>query len=92
MRRAGAVAAAALLLAGCAGTPDGVTEESIARYEAAVVSIGCEMKYESDYLPVELQAGLTREQVSAINGYMLARDKAVRLEDGGMRLTTGGCA
>jgi hypothetical protein len=50
------------------------------------------MKYESDFLPVELQAGLTREQVMALNAHMLSTDRAVKLEEGGMTLRTGGCA
>ena len=59
---------------------------------AAVASIGCEMRYDSDYLPVELQAGLTREQTQAITSYMLATDRAVKMPEGGVRLTTGACA
>ncbi len=79
-------------LAGCALPPDGVSRESIADYEAAVASIGCVLKHESDYLPVELQTGLTREQTLAITKYQLAADRAVSLEDGGVKLTTGACA
>lgn len=86
------ILAVALLVTGCALPPDGVSKEKIAEYEAAVASIGCEMKHESDYLPVELQAGLTREQTLAITKYQLAADRAVRLPEGGVKLTTGACA
>ena len=58
----------------------------------SVATIGCEMKYDSDYLPVELQAGITRQQALDITSYMLANDKAVNLPDGGVKLTTGACA
>jgi hypothetical protein len=83
---------AAVPLAACSVRPDGVSETQEADYIAAVASIGCEMKYESDFLPVELQAGLTREQVMALNAHMLSTDRAVKLEEGGMTLRTGGCA
>ncbi|HKL05970.1 MAG TPA: hypothetical protein VJ929_09190 [Roseovarius sp.] len=81
-----------LPLAACAMPPEGVEPEDIAEYELAAVSIGCQMVTESDYQPVELQAGLTREQTTAITSYMLSTGKAERLSDGGVRLTTGACA
>jgi len=77
-------------LAACA--PQGTTQQNLADYEAAVASIGCELVTEADYLPVELQAGLTREQATAITQYMVASGRAKRLESGGIRLKTGGCA
>ncbi len=83
---------AGLSLAGCALPPSDVSPGKIAQYEAAVASIGCVLRYESDYLPVELQAGLTREQTLAITKYQLAADRAVNLPDGGVKLTTGACA
>lgn len=83
---------AGLALAGCALPPEGVSREKIAEFEAAVASVGCVLKHESDYLPVELQAGLTREQTLAITKYELAADRAVSLPDGGVKLTTGACA
>ncbi len=86
------VTATVLALAGCALPPSNVTPQKIAQYEAAVASIGCVMRYDSDYLPVELQAGLTREQTLAITKYELAADRAVSLPDGGVKLTTGACA
>ena len=86
------IIAAGAVLTGCAVPPDGVSRENIAEYEAAVASIGCVLKHESDYLPVELQTGLTREQTLAITKYQLAADRAVNLEDGGVKLTIGACA
>lgn len=93
MLRAGsAMAGAGLLLAACAGMPEGVSEEMIADYVTAAATIGCVMKYDSDYLPVELQAGLTRQQTLDITTYLLATDRAVTQPDGGVKLTTGACA
>ncbi|TCS62355.1 hypothetical protein [Primorskyibacter sedentarius] len=85
---------AAFALSGCllALPPKGVSAEQIAAYDEAVASIGCDMIGESDYLPVELQTGLTREQVIQVTEYKLAREEAVTLPEGGVRLTTGVCA
>jgi hypothetical protein len=84
--------ASILVLSGCDVPPQGTGVEDVARYQAAVESIGCEMVSEYDYLPVELQADLTREQSTAITQHMLATGKAVRLSNGGVKLTTGACA
>lgn len=92
VRAASVMAGAALLLAACGGAPEGVSEEMIADYVTAAATIGCEMKYDSDYLPVELQAGLTRQQTLDITTYLLATDRAVNQPDGGVKLTTGACA
>ena len=81
-----------MLLGACALPPQGVSREQISAYEAAVASIGCEMAHESDYLPVELQAGLSRQQALDITAYEIAAGRAVRLSDGGVKLTTGACA
>ena len=81
-----------LFVAACDVPPQGTTAEDVARYEVAAASIGCEMVAKSDYLPVELQAGLTREQSQAITSHMLATKKAVKLPDGGIKLITGACA
>ena len=88
------LAATALLfaLAGCDVPPEGTTAEDAARFQAAVASIGCDLVDESDYLPVELQTGLTRDQSTAMAGYLLSTDNAVRLSNGGIRVTTGACA
>lgn len=83
---------AGLALAGCDIPPEGTSEEDVARFQAAVASIGCDMVGESDYLPVELQAGLTRQQTQDLVAYHLSTEKAVLLESGGARLTVGACA
>lgn len=79
-------------LSGCDIPPQGTNAQDVARFQAAVASIGCEMVGESDYLPVELQAGLTREQTTQLTSYHLATGKAVELETGGARLIVGDCA
>lgn len=84
--------AAFIALAGCDAPPEGITTEDIGRLELAAATIGCDMVTEADYLPVELQAGLTRAQAQDIVGYLLRTDRAARLESGGVRLTAGPCA
>ncbi len=79
------------VLAACDVPPQGTNAEDVARFQAAVASIGCDMVGESDYLPVELQAGLTREQTTSLVAFHLATQKAVPLESGGARLVVGGC-
>jgi len=80
------------LLAGCDVPPQGTGVQDVAKFEAAVVSIGCTLKTEADYLPVELQTGLSREQSTQMAAYVVNTDRAVRLEGGGIRMTTGACA
>jgi len=80
------------LTAACALPPKGVSTQDIAAYEAAVASVGCEMVTEADYIPVEFQTGLTRQQVLDITAYKLSSGGAERLPDGGVKLTTGACA
>ncbi|WP_338548472.1 hypothetical protein [Roseovarius phycicola] len=82
----------ALALAGCAVPPQGTTAQDVTSFEAAVASIGCVLHTEADYLPVELQTGLTREQTQSMAAYVLTAKRAVRLENGGVKLTTGACA
>lgn len=84
--------AALPLLAACAVPPEGTTEADRANYDAAVASIGCALRYESDYAPVELQTGLPRQQIMAISSYRIAQEAAVRTSEGGVRLVTGACA
>ncbi|MDR9394196.1 MAG: hypothetical protein RI571_07700 [Roseovarius sp.] len=91
-RSALGVVAGGVLTSACALPPQGVTRDQIGHYEKAVASIGCELVYDSDYLPVELQADLTRAQVVEITQYQLAAGKAERLANGGVKLTTGACA
>jgi hypothetical protein len=80
------------LLTACAMPPEGVTPEDLVMFDEAVASIGCDLVGESDYLPVELQTGLTRQQVLETAQYKLEAEDAVRLSNGGIRLTTGACA
>ncbi|WP_459035410.1 hypothetical protein [Roseivivax sp. CAU 1761] len=88
------------LLAGCdeaamqqaverAAFPSGA---DLVAYDRAVASIGCDLVYESDFLPVEFQTGFTRAEVQRITARKLARDEAVRLSTGGVRLVAGPCA
>ena len=81
-------------LAGClAITPKGITPEMRADYVTAVTSIGCVMRDESDFQPVELQAGLTREQAIQMTEYHLANGTAVKLPGKeGVKLMIGACA
>ena len=86
-----ALASGSLLVA-CAIPPQGVTQQDIANFDVAVASIGCELVGESDYLPVEFQTGLTREQVIQTAQFRITTEDAVALENGGVRLVTGDCA
>mgnify|MGYP001799498090 CR=1 FL=1 len=79
-------------VAACALPPQGVTQQDLANFDLAVASIGCDLIGESDYLPVELQTGLTRQQVIDTAQFRLATDAAVQLENGGVRLVIGDCA
>ncbi|APZ54901.1 hypothetical protein [Salipiger abyssi] len=79
--------------AGClALPPQGTDAEDIAAFDEAVASVGCSLERESDYLPVELQTGLTREQIQQIAQYRIAGRQGVQTEAGGFRLTSGACA
>ena len=80
------------LLTACAVPPEGVTQVDLVAFDEAVASIGCDLVGESDYLPVELQTGLTREQVVQTAAFRVAAEEAVRLENGGVRLISGACA
>ena len=83
---------AGLALAGCAIPPEGTTPQDVTRFEAAIASIGCVLHTEADYIPVEFQTGLTREQSTKMAAFLLNSDRAVNLESGGIKLTTGACA
>ncbi|MCL3882765.1 hypothetical protein [Marivita sp. GX14005] len=85
-------AGALCMLAACAMPPEGVGQEELASFDEAVASIGCDLVSESDYLPVELQTGLSWEQVIETAQYRVATEDAVALEGGGFRLTSGPCA
>ena len=78
-------------LAACGIPPRGVSVEQLSFYDDAVASVGCVLVSERQYLPVELQAGLSREQVLDITKQRLALGQAERLEGGGVRLVSGPC-
>lgn len=78
------------VLAGCIA-PEGVTDQDLANFDAAVASIGCDLVDSSDYLPVELQTGLPREKVIEVAQYRVAQENAVKLSNGGIRLVSGAC-
>ena len=80
-------------LAGCLSVPpQGITPEQRADFVLAAASIGCVLRDESDYQPVELQAGLTREQTLTLVQHHLTWGGAVKLPgNDGIRITTGAC-
>ncbi len=80
------------LTAACAMPPQGTPADAVTAYDDAVASIGCNLRTERDYLPVELQTGMTREQVLAMTSYKIANKQAVKLPDGTVQLKTGACA
>ena len=94
MKKLGFLIVCSSALSGCLAIPPrGITPEMRADYVTAVTSIGCVMRDESDYQPVELQAGLTREQAIQMTEYHLANGTAVKLPGKeGVKLTTGACA
>lgn len=71
--------------------PNSTSQTDIANYEVAVASIGCNLVSEADYEPVQIQTGLTREQVVSITQYQLQAGKAARIQGGGVQLQTGAC-
>ncbi|NIY99781.1 MAG: hypothetical protein HWE37_04095 [Rhodobacteraceae bacterium] len=78
--------------AGClALPPKGVEDQQMLAFDDAVDSIGCALDYEADYLAVELQTGLTREQIQQVANYRIAGGNGERTETGGFRLTSGAC-
>ncbi|WP_353472595.1 hypothetical protein PVT71_00800 [Salipiger sp. H15] len=92
MIRVSAALAALGLLAACAMPPKGTDEQDLMAWDDAVTSIGCALVSEGDYQPVELQTGLTREQVQDIASYKVKTEQAVPTDTGGVRLVTGSCA
>ncbi len=91
IRISGACAALALLSA-CVLPPDGVTDEGLAMFDGAVASIGCDLVTEEDYIPVELQTGMSRREVMDVASYKTSTEEGVKLSNGGFRLRTGDCA
>lgn len=80
------------LTSACMETQTGVSTQGNAGFDAAVKSVDCKLVGESDYIPVEFQTGLTREQVLSIVSTRLSTGRAVRLPGGGVKFTSGGCA
>jgi len=72
--------------------PPGTTSEDVARFDAAAGSLGCTLRDEGDYLALEIQTGLARQQLLDLAAYRLSTGGAERLPDGGVKLTTGACA
>lgn len=85
-------AGVAMLTAACAMPPQGVPSDAVTAYDSAVASIGCNLRTEQDYLPVELQTGMNREQVLEMTAFKLANKQAVKLPDGTVQLQAGACA
>ncbi|PJE29778.1 hypothetical protein SAMN06297129_2820 [Pseudooceanicola antarcticus] len=84
---------AALALAACtAGLPEDLPAGAAEGFNDAVASVGCVLRTERDYLPVELQTGLTREQAIEMAQYKIATGDAVSLPDGAVQLVVGECA
>ncbi|MDZ7709361.1 MAG: hypothetical protein U5K36_04150 [Roseovarius sp.] len=79
-------------LAACAATPSGTTTEDGARFDAAAASLGCALRSEGDYLAMEMQTGLARQQLLDLAAFRLSTGDAERQPDGGLKLTTGACA
>ena len=85
-------AAILALTAACAMPPEGTGPEAVARYDAAVASVGCVMATEPHYAAVEIQTGMTRDQVIQMGQYRLASGAAEATAEGGLRLISGPCA
>lgn len=85
------------LIAGCVettGTGGGglTAADNAENFDSAIASIGCDLKFESDYLPVELQTGMSREEIQKVAAGKVRRGQAVALSGGGIRSTVGACA
>jgi len=92
MLRAATLLCALSAVAACAAPPPGTTAEDVARFDAAGNSLGCILRDEGDYLALEIQTGLARQQLLDLAAYRLSTGGAERLPDGGVKLTTGACA
>jgi len=79
-------------LAACAVPPPGTSSGDVARFDAAARSLGCTLRSEGDYIALEIQTGLARQQLLDLAAYRLSTGGAERLPDGGVKLTTGACA
>jgi hypothetical protein len=85
-----------VLLAGCVDAPaSGGSEPKVdhgANFDDAIASIGCDLRFESDYFPVELQTGMSREEIQKMAASKVRRGQAVAISGGGIRSTVGACA
>ncbi|MGH1424987.1 MAG: hypothetical protein ACRBBU_09685 [Pseudooceanicola sp.] len=90
--RLAAICGALTVTAACALPPQGVKPDQMAAYDGAVASVGCVMENEPQYLAVEIQTGMTREQAIAMGKFRVAAGQAKPTEAGGIRLTSGACA
>lgn len=81
-----------MALAACATPPSDLPLGAAENFNDAVASVGCVLRTERDYLPVELQTGMTRQQAIEMAQYKIATGEAVSLSDGAVQLVVGDCA
>ncbi|MEP5153591.1 hypothetical protein [Planktotalea sp.] len=95
MKHFASLIVAPAFLLGCVDVPatggGASAVDNSANFDAAVASIGCELKYESDYIPVEFQTGMSREDITKMAASKVRRGHAVALAGGGIRSTVGSC-
>ena len=82
---------ALMALGACAMPPEGVDEAAVARFDNAVLSMGCKLVTEPHYVAAEFQTGLSRETLIETIQYKIALEQAEPLEEGGFRFKTQGC-
>ncbi len=80
------------LVTGCVVPPQGSSRDDLAIYQQAAQSLNCTLVTEGDFLAMEMQTGLARQQLLDITGRYLSTGGAERLPGGGVKLTTGACA
>ncbi len=85
------ILAVALTLAGCDVPPQGTTPASLAAFDGAVKSLGCQLVVEGDYLATELQTGMTRAQIVQTVQYKVLLQQAKKRPEGGFVFTAGPC-
>ncbi|PRX32701.1 hypothetical protein SAMN05216257_10676 [Meinhardsimonia xiamenensis] len=90
--RAAARLGVALLVAGCAGLPEGLEPADREAFEVAAETLDCRLVTVEDYDAVAFQAALSREEVLRLAGAALGAGRAERLPEGGIRITAGPCA
>lgn len=85
-------AAPVFFLAACAMPPEGTGAEDVENYVAAVASIGCDVVNDGDYQALEIQTGLSQEQLVEMGEYLVDSQQGARLSNGGIRSMVGACA